>query len=292
MSSDEKRAAVLRAIGQVAPFSACASAILAKSGEEHDLSDIVHIVKHDPAMTSRVLRVVNSAAYARQNPIHSIERAVSMLGESMIVGIAISEASSQIFSRALDGYAAEAGALWKHDLRCAIAARKLAGYTNGRVGGELAFTCGLLHDLGKAVISDFLQGTPPVIQTALDQHRVHDYTAAERALVGMDHAEAGEELARYWRLPEPLPTVLRHHHHPSEAPPEWRALTYTVHLGDIVAMMAGCGTGADTLQYALDNGYVEFIALEKDSLDLVMLGVEEDFARIAASLEEGGGESP
>lgn len=290
MNSEEKQAAVLLAIKQMTPISACAAAILKKTSGEHELADIVHIVKHDPAMTLRVLRVVNSAAYyGRQAPVLSIERAVSLLGEALIVGIAISEAASHLFARTLEGYAAEAGALWRHDLRCALAAKKIAGFTAGQVGGDLAFTCGLLHDLGKTVTSDFLKNTAGTIQAALDQHRVKDYAAAEKVLVGMDHGEVGQALALAWNLPEPIPTVLRYHHHPSEAPPEWQPLVYVVHLGDILAMMAGCGTGADTLQYALDGGYEKYITLEKDALALVVLGVEEEFVRTVDSLtgEEG-----
>ncbi len=282
MNRQQKEAAVRRAIGDLPLLSGSASRLLSLSREaEHELADIIKIVKHDALLTSRVLKVVNSAAFARRVEIHSIEHAVALLGEELVVSTAMSEAAGLIFGKKLAGYAAEEGELWRHNLKTAIAAKILAGRARRPVPHELAFTCGLLHDLGKAVISDYLLHTAGKIRQAIEEKKFADYLAAERAILGIDHAEAGYELCRRWQLPSPLPEACRLHHQPALAPPKWRPLLYVVHLADIVAMMSGVGTGADALQYSLDRDYEQQVDLDENGLAEVMLRVEREFAQAA-----------
>ncbi|MFH1019629.1 MAG: HDOD domain-containing protein [Pseudomonadota bacterium] len=283
MNRQEKEAAVRRAIKNVPLISSAVARLLELSGNsEHGIAEIVNIVKYDAVLTARILKVVNSAAFARNTEVCSVDHAVSLLGEDMVVGIAMSEAAGLLFEKKLEGYAAEAGSLWRHDLKTAIAAKKIAGYARTEVKGDLAFTCGLLHDLGKGVVSDFLRNTPKKIQQAMEQKKFPDYAAAERAILGIDHAEAGYELSLNWKLPVPLPQAIRFHHQPALADETLKPLVYTVHLADIVAMMSGVGTGSDALQYHLDTAYELYVALNSEELAMVMLAVEQDFAKVAA----------
>ncbi|HIJ89989.1 MAG: HDOD domain-containing protein [Desulfobulbaceae bacterium] len=283
MNRQEKQAAVREAINKVPLISSAAARLLELSGEsEHGIVDIVNIVKYDAVLTSQILKVVNSAAFARRTEVYSIDHAVSLLGEDMVVGIAMSEAAALLFDKKLEGYAAEAGSLWRHDLKTAIAAKIIAGYARTKVNGDLAFTCGLLHDLGKGVLSDFLRNTPEKIRRAMEEKKVPDYAAAERAILGIDHAEAGYELSLNWNLPAPLPQAIRFHHQPALIDEALKPLLYTIHLADIVAMMSGVGTGSDDLQYTLDTAYEMYIPLSGNELAMVMLGVEQEFSKAAA----------
>ena len=284
MSRQEKQAAVRQAINKVPLISNAAARLLELSGDsEHGIADIVNIVKYDAVLTAQILKVVNSAAFARNTEVYSVDHAVSLLGEDMVVGIAMSEAAGLLFEKKLDGYAAEAGALWRHDLKTAIAAKIIAGHARNELSGDLAFTCGLLHDLGKGVVSDFLGGTTEKIHQAMEQKKFSDYAAAERAILGIDHAEAGYELTLRWKLPDPLPQAIRFHHQPALADEACKPLVYTVHLADIVAMMSGVGTGSDALQYTLDAAYESYISLSGEDLAMVMLAVEQNFLKVAAA---------
>lgn len=266
-------------------LSACAGQLLSMAGRgDHALSDLVRIITCDAVLTGRILQAANSAAYSPAVPITGLARAVGMLGESTVVGIAVAVAVGPVFERPLEGYAGEKGALWKHDLRAAIAAKKVAQYAVQPLAEDLAFTCGLLHDLGKAVLSGFL-GDAASILDDIDQGDSADYLAAEQRLLGIDHAEAGFHLARYWQLPEPLPTAIRYHHQPVAAEVCHRGLVYAVHLGDIIAMMGGFGTGADGLCYHLDHRYAEYLPMNDEQMALALLETDEDFQRMAQSLQ-------
>lgn len=289
MKGKDAKADILKAVREVPLISSAASQLLQMTSDpEHALSDIVEIIKVDATLTASVLKVVNSAAFARRSSIDSIDRAVSLLGEDMIVGIAMSDAASHLFESKLEGYGGESGDLWRHDLRTAIASKKIARYTKNNVSGDVAFTCGLLHDLGKAVLSEYLKNTYKEILAEIGKGKFSDYSSAEQSIVGIDHPEVGFELAKYWNLPEPLLSAILYHHHPANAGPDLKPLVYTVHLGDTIAMMGGKGTGADTLFYKLDSGYTDYIDLTDNDLALVVLEVDMEFAKIQESLAAEG----
>jgi putative nucleotidyltransferase with HDIG domain len=260
-------------------LSAVASRLLTISGDDRvSLKDIVKIVEKDAYLSSRILRIANSAAFSRGKPIATIAEAIVRLGEKTIVGIAM-ESSSTIFKKTLVGYHSPAGELWDHSLHTAIAAREIVNLGCSTVQPDLAYTAGLLHDLGKPVISDFFTDNAGEMAVRCDKHQVEDFAKAERDLLGMDHAEAGYELALRWKLPKSLCMAIKYHHQPSQADPEFRGLVYAVHIADILAMMEGVGTGVDNLSYRMDQGYKQFIKIDKVALSKIVLLVRDEFVK-------------
>jgi len=280
---------IQKVIKSVPLLSASANQLLQTSTDpDHDLVHIVNIVKTDATLTARVLKVVNSAAFGLINEITSLDRAISYLGERLIVGIAIGDCAAQLFDKQLKGYEGEHGDLWRHDLRTAIASREVVTQSSSKINPDLAFTAGLLHDIGKALISDFLQGTASEVLDKIENDEISDYLSAEEEMIGFDHPRAGYELALAWKLPGAITEVIRFHHTPSEAKEELQELVYAVHLGDNIAMMGGCGTGADSMHYKLDPNYTKFIELKPDVLANIMLVVNEEFDKLERSFSESG----
>lgn len=255
---------------------------------DHELMDIINLVKTDANLTARVLKVVNSAAFGLINDITSVDRAISYLGERIVVSIALGDCAAKLFEKKLDGYEAAGGDLWKHDLRTAIAAREVVVQTELDISPDLAFTAGLLHDIGKALISDYLRGTASEAIQLISSQDSKDYLDAEEKMIGFDHTQAGFELAQEWQLPEQLAEVILYHHQPGEATEEFRPLVYAVHLGDNIAMMGGFGTGADSMQYRLDPNYTEYITLGPNTLANVILTVDTEFEKLLESMDNTG----
>ncbi len=278
-------------IKSVPMLSASASRLLQLTANpDHEMQEIVALVKTDANLTARVLKVVNSAAYGLVNEITSIDRAISLLGERIIVSIAIGDCAGKLFEKDLAGYEAGSGALWQHDLRAAIAARELVIQSGAEISSDLAFTAGLLHDIGKSLISDYLQGSAPEALELINTQDSRDYLAAEEKIIGVAHTTAGYELAKAWGLPEELCEAIRYHHQPSEATEAMRPLVYAVHLGDNIAMLGGFGTGSDSLQYHLDSNYDQYLKLSPKTLDNVMLAVDIEFGKLEESLQSMGGQ--
>ena len=159
------------------------------------------------------------------------------------------------------------------------------------ISPELAFTAGLLHDIGKSLISDYLQGSVTDAIEMITTEEGLDYLDAEEKLVGFDHTRAGYELAKAWQLPDELAEVIRYHHEPAKAKEEYRALVYAVHLGDNIAMMGGFGTGSDSMRYKLDQQYTDYIKIGPKTLATIMLNVDIEFEKLESSFMNRGEEN-
>ncbi len=285
ITSEELR----KIVASVPLLSSSASQLLQLTARpDHDLGEVINLVKMDANLTGRVLKIVNSAAFALVNKVTSIDRAVSYLGERIIVSIALGDCAGSLLEKELSGYAARRGDLWKHDLRSAIAAREVVVQGNAEISPELAFTAGLLHDIGKALISDYLQGSAPEAVDLITAEDSLDYLDAEEKLVGFDHTRAGLELAKSWQLPAELTAAIRHHHDPEQAEEEFRPLVYAVHLGDVIAMMGGYGTGSDSMRYKLDQRYADYVTITPKTLAGIMLAVDMEFEKLEASFNDLG----
>lgn len=277
--------AIRKAIENTPLLSPSASRLLQVNADpECSLEDVISIVHFDAALTARVLRVVNSAAFGLVHPVESVERAISYLGGWMVVTIALGDCADRLFQKPLEGYEGERGALWRHDLFSAFSAREITRFARLPIPAETAFTAGLLHDIGKSIISDFLKDSSGRVLQDIADEKTADYPAAERQLLGVDHAEAGYELARAWGFSEVLQQTIRYHHRPQEAEAAIRPLVYAVHLGDIVAMMGGYGTGSDSMQYQLVPDYAGYFDLSPESLENILLAAQQEFARAETTL--------
>ena len=272
---------VTMAITSLRPMSAGSGRLLALMAEaERATSDVVQVIETDPALTANVLRTVNSAAMGLRREITTIQEAVAYLGDTRIVGIALASAASDVFGAELNGYHGQRGDLGRHCLWSAIAARELAPHTGGVVDPGTAFTAGLLHDIGKAVISDFLADATADAPLVAEG----DHLDLEQDTMGTDHCTVGAAIARHWRLPATLVHAIAHHHRPADAPADQRALAYTVHLADTLAMMFGRSTGVDALQYELDPGYSDHVELDQGGLEALALDVHLDFRATADAI--------
>jgi putative nucleotidyltransferase with HDIG domain len=276
---------ILESVRSVPALSPGASHLLEVIGTGvYEVPDIVKVIEADSAMTANVLKVVNSAAMGLRREITSVHQAVAFLGDTKIIGIALTSTGGETFNAELRGYAGNRGDLGRHCLWVAIAARELARHTDGKVDKGVAFTAGLLHDIGKAVISDFMVELAPRIVARASDDAFGDHLEAERQVMGTDHCEVGCRLARHWMMPEALIQGIEFHHRPSEAPEEFKPMAYVIHLADTLAMMQGTGTGLDDLQYDMDSEYTHYVNLDSPGLEGLALDVQFDFMATAEAL--------
>jgi HD-like signal output (HDOD) protein len=167
------------------------------SGNAHSLADII---KADQSLTMYVLRIAASAAKRPVSPIVSLQHAVAWLGLDEVANIAFTLA---LQGKMLDvqGQQCKARRLWRHSLASALWARQLAHMLARETG--LAYLCGLLHTIGKAVT---LGAVHEVAQRAHHTLSAEDYDM----LIEMFYREIGKSVIAAWRLPPPIPCVLAH----------------------------------------------------------------------------------
>ncbi|MEW6488721.1 MAG: HDOD domain-containing protein [Thermodesulfobacteriota bacterium] len=205
-----------------------------------DAAALGEVVAHDPALTSRLLRLVNSACYGLPSRVETVSRAVALVGNEELRHLVLSSAATGALQR-LKPEGFDLDAFWHHSVHCALLVRALAARRQPR-HRERGFVSGLLHDVGRLVLCHQAPGAcracaePPPRTGA-------ELLARERAALGFTHADVGGELLRSWGLPESLWEPVQFHHEPAAARsfPVDAAL---LHLGHAVAEVEEPGTGA------------------------------------------------
>ena len=275
---------ILEQCRRLPPLPQSVSQLMTLFQRDHTIDEVVKVVQVDAAVTANLLKVVNSAAMGLNHQIGSPAQAVTYLGDKMVMGIAIAGSSGPIFEGSLEGYGGDAGALWAHDLYTAIMAREIANRESVAVNPEIAFTAGIMHDIGKAVVSQYLKTLSPRPELEVSDKEHPDFVAVEREKIGTDHCHVGSVLASKWRLPVPLREAIQYHHSPMEASEEHRRLAFVVHVADRIAMLAGQSTDADRLQYPLDAAFTEQLGITQDEFEPLMSRVEREFARVVGGM--------
>ncbi|MCB2183632.1 MAG: HDOD domain-containing protein [Desulfobulbaceae bacterium] len=279
------KAQILRRIDALPLMSQSASKLMKTVADrDHSIHDIIEIVKYDPSLTVKILKLVNSSAYGLSKSITSVERAIPQLGDKLVFGLAMEECAAPVYRDPMEGYEGESGSLWKHSLLTALIARELAKVSVHKVSLEEAYTAGLMHDLGKGILSQYMKGSAPDLLAAVENDKMHDYREAELFYYGTDHCDVGCHIAKHWALPEALCAVIRWHHEPARSPVEYKSLVYVVHLGDIMAMIGGAATGADALMYGQDAGCDEFFSADEGWVDRAMNAALQEYQKIIAAM--------
>jgi len=278
-------AQILRSIDELPLLSTSATKLMQiVADKEHSIHDIIEIVKYDPSLTIKVLKVVNSAAYGLSEAITSAERAIPQLGDKMVFGLAMEECAAPVYRAPMEGYEGEGDALWRHSLLAALTARELAKFSINKITPEEAYTAGLMHDLGKGILSQYMKGSAPDLLAAVESDALHDYREAEEFYYGTDHCRVGSYIGKHWQLPEALCDIIRWHHAPDQCPAKHKALAYIVHLGDIMAMIGGASTGADALMYEQDPRCDKFFSTQEGELDRSMNNAFLEYQKIITAM--------
>ena len=204
-----------------------------------DAGKIVRLITVDIGLTSSVLALANSAQFGGLTPAATLHEAVTRLGFQQVFRLVITITGSRALGPAQEGYGLNTGELWKHSVSTAVAAQLIASETGD--DPNLAFTAGLLHDLGKIVLSEGLANKEPELFSAEAQDGISQIDL-EKKLLGVQHGEIGGRLLQRWRFPESLVNAVWYHHQPAGARPHQR-LAALVFLGNIVAYSIGHGYG-------------------------------------------------
>ena len=227
--------------------------------------DLANEVRIDQALTSKILKVANSAYYGFYRKITNIEDAVVVLGFKEIRSLALAITVFGIFDETVNPFF-DRKKFWRHCVITAVLAEMLAEpYSEESVQ---AFTSGLLHDLGRAVLDQFFPQEWKVICDEVQRRKVH-WCEVEQELMGATHAEIGYQLGERWSFPPSLTDSIRYHHEPMRAETAPR-LTAIVHLADLLSRR----DKEQDEQYAvvppLDQRVYQHVPLSRDRVEAIV----------------------
>lgn len=268
----------LSRIGDIATLPEVTTRIIAVVDDPKSTArDLHNIIKNDPALASKILKVVNSAFYGLPGQVSEIDRAIVLLGLSAVKNIAISASISRLFTaeRISDKFTARD--IWRHSVAVAVASRQFCVQMGKRPFAEEAFLAGLIHDLGLLVERQaYPDGLAAVIRESVKGGRL--FTELEQEIIGCDHQELGAALAAKWKFPRGLQTVLGYHHRVTALSAEHRMLPAMVYVADCLCCQEHFGFHL--------TGECQLVDAEMlDSIGLTQEGFEQVRAELAEQVE-------
>lgn len=172
------------------------------------------VISQDPALTARLLKLVNSAYFGFPAKVETVTRAVSLVGVKQLRTLALAVSAVELFDR-VPAEQVSMVSFWSHSIYCGLLARELASACRV-LHAERLFVAGLLHDIGRLMIYTHRPKEAERIHRQMDGGTV-ELSAAERHVLGYDHAELGGALLHSWQLPEALQMAVAWHHQPQRA---------------------------------------------------------------------------
>lgn len=235
--------------------------------EDVDLQVLAAKISLDQSLAAKTLRLANSSFYGMSTKVTTIQQAISILGFHHIRTLVTACAVTGSFPETAGG-GFDFRAFWRHSVATAVCARQLAPYL--KCSADIAFTVGLLHDIGALVLATRY---PQRYEEMLAYRRAHDcyVVEAEQAVFGIDHALVGSALAAYWKFPASMQSAVAGHHRRPD--PKQAGLALLVHA-------------ADTLAHALDLSGLEddlVPPLDLDSWNALALSEADSTALFAQS---------
>ena len=173
--------------------------------------DFAKIISSDPALTSRLLKIVNSAFYGLSSKVETISHALNIIGTNQLVDLALASAVTRKF-RGIPRSLINMEMFWMHSVATGITARKIGEYKKME-GADKFYLGGMLHDIGSLVLFKEL---PEKSRRVMERCKKENTSMSlvESEIFGVDHAEVGGMVLSGWNLPERIVQVVRHHHDP------------------------------------------------------------------------------
>jgi putative nucleotidyltransferase with HDIG domain len=218
--------------------------------EKSSAQDLANVLLRDPALTARILRIVNSPFYGAGRKVSSVHQAVVTLGRRQVTAVALSSSIYDLTNSWKSGI--DRMRFWRHSLEVAIAAGLIAELIDYR-DREEAFISGLLHDIGILILEkSFPQDFASVCSTG---DSVDSLIDLEEQTWGTNHAKVGQFLLEQWNLPPEICTAVGHHHDQfvqSTSNPDM-ALSQTVCLGNLLSQFGVFPNKRRQLVFEIEN---------------------------------------
>ncbi len=194
-------------------------------------ADIGEVIRHEPALTARLLRLVNSAYFGLATRIDSVPLAISVIGTKALHELLLATCIASAFAR-IDTRLVDVADFWHHSVYCGIMARLLSKRLRIATSEQI-FVAGLLHDIGKLAIYHQLPEQAEQILFRFADSNAPLYQV-EREVLGFTHAAVGEALLHRWGLPAVFCEVTAYHHHP-DLSQHYRDESWVVHIADALS---------------------------------------------------------
>lgn len=224
-------------------------------------TELNKVISMDQALSSKILKLVNSAFYGFPKKIENLNQAVVILGFKTIRSLALGISIIDMFSSKKAKEELDYPALWKHSIAVATLSKFFAQKYFPQIAEE-SFTAGLLHDIGILILDQYFKDNFSKVYSSMLENKIPLYEA-EKNLLGYSHADVGKLVAEKWNFPNTLIKAIAFHHGPIKEDEHFNIIA-TVHASDI---------GTKLLRYGKvgDEQFIRLIHLNEDVKRLLRL---------------------
>ena len=266
---------IVASISKLPPFPKVAQRLLGMTEDlEVGVNRLAEVVQLDASITANVLKMVNSPLYALPRKVENMEQALAFLGTEKFREVVLTSFTSGILSDSQPGYDMPSGELWRHSLATALMT-KILSRRAGYEPGPALYTSALLHDIGKVVLSNFIQDKVPAILELVATGR--SFLEAEHEVLGLDHAKLGALIGKAWHFADDMVDLIGFHHQP-EKRGDWPDLA-VLYLSNIICGMMGLGVGVHGLAVRSKGGALKLMGLKQVDLEHSMVELHDQLSQ-------------
>lgn len=273
---------VMRRIREVSTLPHIVQKVLEVSNDPRSsATDLCNIVETDPALTARLLKSVNSAAYGLRQKMTNTQRAISYLGFKQVRNLAISVSVAHVFkdNRTIGTYNRQA--LWRHMVYVAVCARLIAKRTNIADFDDV-FLAGLLHDIGIILEDQYCH--EPFLDMMANLPHDQTLTQTEQQWLSFDHTVIGARVAEGWKFPQQVLDAIRFHHMPENYRGEHGKLLCCVDLANIICSLKQItSVGVSLIKPSACS--MERLGLDRDDVKVLAHDLDQEAAQFSDLLE-------
>lgn len=251
--------------------------------EKSSAKDLGRMIAKDQSISSRILRLANSAFYGYSRTITSIPQAVVVLGFETVKSLALSASVFDVLGRS-DSRFFDREKFWLHSIGCAKACELLAKQVR-YPDPETAFLAGLLHDIGKVVLDRIFPEEYQQVANSIREASRPIVEVEKEVLLGVGHDDVGFWLGQHWKFPPLLLESIHHHHHPEDSEPHGILLASLVHVADCITRKVGIGSGGDPLVPNIRLNSRKILNLDDDALLVLSMNLSKERANIEEFLQ-------
>ena len=254
---------------------------------ESTAQDLHEVISNDPALCTRILKVVNSSFYGLPGQIASINRAIVMLGLNAVKNIAIAASLAKLFRGGELTPFFSAKDLWEHSNAVAIASKLLSDKLGMGLSDE-AYLAGLIHDIGIMVEMQYDRSD---LIDAIDRCEADSGGVPQKGLMeceeevfGANHQDFGIGLCKKWKFPAPFAAAAGFHHNPLSCPDETQKIVFLVHVADYLASTLEGGFKLDQPSPAIVPEVFESLKLTDKIIDELLFDLQEKLEEVDATV--------
>ncbi|QDU57104.1 HDOD domain-containing protein [Aeoliella mucimassa] len=247
--------------------------------EGTDAEDLRQLIEKDPALSARIIRIVNSSFYGVRQEVADLRSAIALLGTKQIRNVAITVFVSRQFNAASSKDTLDRNRLWNHSMAVGAIARLLAKSTH-KADSEEAYLAGLLHDMGLLIIDQHLARHVPRIRSTMEEgSTLHE---AVHRILTFDPSQLGAYVAWRSKFPSRLISAIEFHQKPDDFKGDERELTDLVAVADYVATRNGVGVMLEAEPLMPPATVFERLGLSEEILDQMLPQIEETLSATKA----------